>query len=60
VHFSDKIWKIDVAGRYAQLILDFQKETEEALDGIALTLDSTASALVFLNKNDESIWSYAM
>ena len=60
VHFSDKIWKVDVAGRYAQLILDFKKETDSALDATALTTDTPGSLLVFLNKNDGSVWSYSL
>jgi hypothetical protein len=60
VHFSDKIWKIDVAGRYAQLILDFGKETGGALDATALAIDANTTTLVFLNKNDESVWSYTL
>jgi hypothetical protein len=48
-----------VAGRYAQLVLDFQKETGSALDATALAVDAVTSTLVFLNKNDESVWSYA-
>jgi hypothetical protein len=60
VHFSDKIWKIDVAGRYAQLVLDFTKESGSDLDATALTLDPQSSLLVFLNKNDESVWGYSL
>lgn len=59
-HFSDRIWKIDTAGRYAQLVLDFNRETDEALDAEALALDSLATTLVFVNRNDGSLWSYAL
>lgn len=60
VSFSDRIWKIDVSGRYAQFVLDFSKETEKTLDATALAIDPLNTALVFINKNDSSIWSYAL
>ena len=60
VHFSDRIWKIDVAGRFAQLVLDFPTETEQNLDAEALALDSALTTLVFINKNDGSLWSYSL
>lgn len=60
VSFSDRIWKIQVSGRYAQLVLDFSKENKEALDTEALTLDPLNTVLVFVNKNDGSLWSYSL
>lgn len=60
VHFSDRLWKIDVAGRYAQLILDFTKETTLSLDAEALAIDSLGTTLVFVNKNDSSLWVYSL
>jgi len=59
VHFSDRIWKIDTAGRYAQLVLDFSKETSGVLDAEALAIDPFSTTLVFVNKNDSSLWSYS-
>ncbi len=60
VHFSDRIWKIQVSGRYAQLVLDFTKETESPLDAVALAIDQLTTSLVFVNKNDLSLWSYSL
>lgn len=60
VHFSDRIWKIDVAGRYAQLVLDFSKETEDSLDATYLAIDPLNTVVVFMNKNDSSLWSYSL
>ena len=60
VHFSDRIWKIDVAGRYAQLVLDFPSETKGTLDAEALAVDSLNTDLVFVNKNDGSLWNYQL
>jgi len=59
-HFSDRIWKIQIAGRYAQLALDFPKEAEDSLDAIALAVDPANTTLVFVNKNDGSLWSYSL
>ncbi|MBI2025302.1 hypothetical protein HYT04_00740 [Candidatus Kaiserbacteria bacterium] len=59
-HFSDRIWKIDVAGRYAQFVLDFEKEDRGSLDATALAIDSLNTVLVFVNKNDGSLWSYSL
>ncbi|MBU6321185.1 MAG: hypothetical protein KGI78_00255 [Patescibacteria group bacterium] len=61
VHFSDRIWKIDVAGRFAQLAFDPSSVASMgSLDAESLTLDSTGSTLVFINKNGGSLWSYAL
>lgn len=60
VHFSDRIWRIDVSGRYAQLVLDFNKETKNVLDAEALAINPAATTLVFINKNDSSLWSYQL
>ncbi len=60
VHFSDRIWKIDVQGRYAQLVLDFTKATNGALDAEALAVDPTLRELVVVNKNDSSLWAYQL
>lgn len=59
-HFSDRIWKIQVAGRYAQLVLDFSKETQGQLDVEAPAVDALDTTLVFVNKNDGSLWSYSL
>ena len=60
VHFSDRIWKIDVAGRYAELVLDPSTVQGLELDAVALALDQAGSTLVFVNKNDGSLWSYQL
>ncbi|MEK7604372.1 MAG: hypothetical protein AAB442_01050 [Patescibacteria group bacterium] len=60
VSFSDRIWKISVVGRYAELVLDFSKETESSLDAIALALDPLSLTLAFVNKNDGSLWSFSL
>lgn len=58
--FSDRIWRIDVTGRYAQLVLDFSVAEKGSLDATALAIDSLATTLVFVNKNDGALWSYSL
>ena len=60
VQFSDRIWKIDVSGRFAQLVLDFSKETNGSLDAEALAVDPFGTVLAFVNKTDGSLWSYQL
>lgn len=59
-HFSDQLWKINVTGRYAQLVLDLPTVAKTAIDATALAIDPAGQELVFLNKNDGSLWAYAL
>jgi len=58
--FNDRVWKIDVAGRYAQLVLDFSQANKGALDAVSLAINPSNTVLVFVNKNDGSLWSYSL
>ncbi len=60
VAFNDRIWKINVKSRYAQLVLDFSKETGGALDATALAVDTDTTTLSFVNKNNGSLWEYQL
>ena len=60
VSFSDRLWKVQVSGRYAQMVLDFSAETKVSLDAEALVVDPAGTTLVFINKNDGSLWSYRL
>ena len=60
VAFRDRLWKIDVEGRFAELVLDFEKETGQSLDATGLAIDTAPTILVFKNKRDASLWSYAL
>lgn len=60
VSFSDRIWKIDVVGRYAKLVLDFSEANKGVLDAEALAIDQSETILVFVNKTDGSLWSYSL
>ncbi len=60
ISFSDRIWKVDVQGRFAQLVLDFNKKTTNPVDAVALSLDSRGQFLTFVNKTDGSLWGYSL
>lgn len=60
ISFNDRIWKIDVAGRYAQLVLDFSSANKGSLDAVSLAINPTNTMLVFVNKNDGSLWGYSL
>lgn len=58
--FSDQIWKIDVNGRFAQLVDDVSADAKTPIDVTAPALDKNGSLLVFVNKNDGSLWAYSL
>jgi hypothetical protein len=60
IQFSDRIWKIDVTSRYAQFVLDFGVAKKGDLDATSLAIDPKKTVLVFVNKNDGSLWSYSL
>lgn len=60
ISFSDRIWKVDVQGRFAQLVLDFNKKVDRPVDAISLSLDSKGQFLTFVNKTDGSLWGYSL
>lgn len=60
VHFSDRVWKIDVSGRFAQLVLEPPTDSTGPVDAVGLALDPSGTVLVFVNKNDGSLWSYQL
>ncbi len=58
VSFTDKIWRIDIKNRYAQMILNPEKIGGEASDMTSLSIDKSKKILTFLNKKDDSLWAY--
>lgn len=60
IPFNDRIWRISVASRYAQLVLDFSSADAGLLDATALATNQAGTVLVFVNKNDGSLWSYQL
>lgn len=56
--FTDRIWRIDMAGRVATLIIDPKETAEIDVDAVGLTLDRTNDVLVFTNKRDHLLYIY--
>lgn len=56
--FSDRIWKIDLAARNADLIVDPVAVANVAMDAVSLAIDPRSDALFFTNKKDGSLWAY--
>ncbi len=57
-HFTDRIWRIDLEGRTASLVVDPKLVANVEIDAVALTIDTESDALVFTNKSDGSLWVY--
>jgi hypothetical protein len=60
VHFSDRLWRIDVAGRFAELVDDVSVDAGTPVDAADLALDPEARVLTFLNRTDGSLWAYQL
>jgi hypothetical protein len=58
VSFSDRIWKIDLAGRVATLVIDPKQAGNTDVDAVGLGLDSTNDVLIFTNKRDSTLYAY--
>ncbi len=56
--FSDRLWKIDLSGRVATLVIDPKQAGNVDIDMEGLTLDRTNDVLVFTNKRDQSLYAY--
>lgn len=56
--FSDRIWRIDMDSRAATLVFDPRQLADTAIDAQALTLDRANDVLVFMDRDDGSLWSY--
>jgi hypothetical protein len=56
-NFNDQIWKVNIDTGASTLILDLEKESENALDAIELQIDKSDSYLYFTNKTDLTFWS---
>lgn len=60
VSFSDRLWKIDLAGRVAVLVVDPGTVAQVDVDAVGLAIDPNATALVFTNRKDGSLWVYSL
>lgn len=58
VSFTDRLWRIDMQGRFATLVVDPLSAGDASIDMIGLTLDGNADVLTFKNKADGSLWAY--
>ncbi len=57
VHFSDDIWKLDtLTGELTQLA-KLKDLTNQEIDVVNLSLDEKDNYLIFINKNDLTLWS---
>ncbi len=56
--FSDRLWKIDLAGRVATLVIDPKQAGSIDVDAVGLSLDHTNDILIFTNKRDSLLYAY--
>jgi hypothetical protein len=56
--FSDRLWKIDLSSRVANLLIDPKQAGGIDIDMEGLTVDSTKDILVFINKKDHALYAY--
>jgi hypothetical protein len=56
--FSDRLWKIDLAGRVATLVIDPKQAGSIDVDAVGLALDRTNDVLIFTNKRDSLLYVY--
>ncbi|HET9641357.1 MAG TPA: hypothetical protein VFP46_00700 [Candidatus Paceibacterota bacterium] len=60
LHFTDRLWRINVAGRYAQLVADVSNDADTPIDITSLTINRSGTVVAFVNKNDASLWVYSL
>ena len=58
VSFTDRIWKIDLSGRVATLIVDPSTVAKTPIDAVNLSLDANNDVLVFTDKATGALWAY--
>jgi len=56
-HFSDQIWSFDVDTKTAEILADPRNNSEFSIDTINPSLSPAEDYLVFMNKNDLSLWA---
>ena len=57
--FADRLWRIDLSGRVATLVVDLSGVSGASMDAVGLALDPASKALAFMNKRDGSFWVYS-
>ncbi len=54
---ADKIWQVDASSGNVKIVSSLIDKADRVIDGFNLDLDSKDSYLLFMNKNDLSLWS---
>lgn len=57
VSFSDKIWQINAITGEVHVVSDIIDQSDRLIDGFNLGIDAKDNYLIFMNKNDLSLWS---
>ncbi len=57
---NDYLWLVDIQGGKAKLFEDFQKISGRTIDVMDLQINSSGSALAFINKLDQTLWHYSL
>ncbi len=57
VSFRDEVWKIDVSSGKTEFIMNLGSESKEDIDAINIKLNKKENFLLFMNKNDMTLWS---
>lgn len=58
VSFIDKIWQINADTGEIHLVTPIVDQSDRVIDAINLGLDTKDDYLIFMNKNDLSLWSF--
>ncbi len=56
--FIDKIWSINAASGEIHLVSEIVDQSKRLIDAFNLTVDESDQYLVFMNKDDLSLWSF--
>ena len=57
ISFTDKIWQVNASTGEVHLISSIVDQSDRVIDAFNLGLDEKDNYLVFMNKNDLSLWS---
>lgn len=57
VSFADDIWKYDIKNNSSSLVTNLYNESNELIDVVKPILSENEQYLIFINKNDDALWS---
>ncbi len=60
VSFSDKLWRINTETNETDMLVDLESVSGRTLDAIKLSLDTNENYILFTNKADSTLWSFAL